>query len=74
MLETFFLACFLFGALFIVASALTGLGQGVHIGHVHLGHASHQSDAPLLSPVAVLGGLTWFGAAGYLLGRDSHLD
>jgi membrane protein implicated in regulation of membrane protease activity len=96
-METFFLACFAFGALFTLASLVLGavgglhfgngaahVGHvGTHVGHVHLdashgAHASHNahvvtskgdSSLPLLNASSVVGALTWFGAAGYVLLR-----
>jgi membrane protein implicated in regulation of membrane protease activity len=95
-LQTAFLACFGFGALFTIGSLVLGmadgLGNGVfHIGghaahvgshaahvggHAHGGAHDHQAGLlhplhglPLLNPSSMLGFLTWFGAAGYLLTR-----
>ena len=91
-LQTIFLACFGFGALFTVGSLVLGVAShaaGAHVhagaGHAHGGHgAGHAAHAatddqmgllhglhglPLLNPSSVLGFLTWFGAAGYLLTR-----
>ena len=80
-METFFLACFGIGLLFTLASlALGAVGHlgahAPHLGHhAHLPHASHDSGAgenqslPLLNGSSAVGGLTWFGAAGYLLVR-----
>ena len=70
-METFFLACFAIGLLFTLASFVLG---GHHIGHLHVGHlhvdAGHAADAtPLLNGSSLVGGLTWFGAAGYVLTR-----
>jgi membrane protein implicated in regulation of membrane protease activity len=83
-METLFLACFIFGALFTLASLVLG---NVHIGHAgHIGHASHahvgqhaphahidsgehSTQLPWLNASSLVGGLTWFGAAGYLLVR-----
>jgi membrane protein implicated in regulation of membrane protease activity len=85
-METLFLACFIFGALFTLASLVLG---NVHVGHVHIGHSGHaghahlgqhaphahadageqSSQLPWLNASSVIGGLTWFGAAGYLLLR-----
>jgi hypothetical protein len=52
-----------------------GAGHG-HAGDVHLGHeqqlphhAANTSSLPLLNGSSVVGALTWFGAAGYLLTR-----
>jgi membrane protein implicated in regulation of membrane protease activity len=85
-METFFLACFVFGLLFTLASlVLGGVGHlGGHVGHV--GHASHahapthasgsthtlepkSTPLPLVNASSVIGALTWFGAAGYVLTR-----
>jgi membrane protein implicated in regulation of membrane protease activity len=93
-METIFLACFVFGALFTLVSLVLGVGgHGLaHIGHglhgpAHLhpgaGHASTEhghavsghagasgvGSLPLLNASSAVGGLTWFGAAGYLLSR-----
>jgi membrane protein implicated in regulation of membrane protease activity len=121
-METFFLVCFVFGALFTLTSFFlgalgAGLGHGVHLGHGgdagpagHFGHAepvghggaAHApqgphglhvphgpSDAtggeqmggvvsghlgflaqvPIFNLTALLGFLTWFGAAGFVLLR-----
>jgi len=84
-METFFLACFIFGLLFTLASLALGAvggghfgGHSAHIGHhanVHLPHGgSHESNAvPWLNASSAVGGLTWFGAAGYLLTRFGDL-
>ncbi|HEY0584145.1 MAG TPA: hypothetical protein VGE94_18315 [Chloroflexota bacterium] len=93
-METIFLACFIFGALFTVASLALGFaghglahldhghfdlghGQADHAGHSSQGsHGSHAAsaagagaahDLPLLNASSLVGALTWFGAAGYLL-------
>jgi hypothetical protein len=95
-METIFLACFVFGALFTLATVVLGFaGHGAaHIGHGHAhvghldhghghGHAGHVGahangssnnemghvTTPLMNGTSVLGALTWFGAAGYLLLR-----
>jgi hypothetical protein len=93
-MDTFFLACFVFGLLFTLASLALGfvggglghggghMGHAGHIGHggahaPHVGHdahlphdASHESSSlPWLNASSAVGGLTWFGAAGYLLTR-----
>jgi membrane protein implicated in regulation of membrane protease activity len=105
-METIFLACFAFGALFTLASFVLGMGghgaahlthghgaphihAGHATGHVHAGHAGpahvhagpahvsqdqpstvlHHVSLPLLNFSSVVGALTWFGAAGYLLMR-----
>jgi membrane protein implicated in regulation of membrane protease activity len=84
-METVFLAIFIFGGLFTLASAVLGAvssvdhgfghGQahgdgthGIHADHGH-GHGSAEwlSNLPLLNGSAVMGFLTWFGAAGFLL-------
>jgi membrane protein implicated in regulation of membrane protease activity len=105
-MEPIFLACFIFGALFTVASLALGFaghgaahighgGHAAHIGHggaTHVGHgpahidhggahASHHVHAeipnseanhaslPWLNASSVVGAVTWFGAAGYLMLR-----
>jgi membrane protein implicated in regulation of membrane protease activity len=93
-METIFLACFVFGALFTLVSLVLGVGghglahftHGLHgPGHVDPGinHAgsdhshvlsghhgpSDVGSLPLLNASSMVGGLTWFGAAGYLLSR-----
>ncbi len=96
-METLFLACFVFGLLFTLASVVLGsvggghLGHGggggghAHIGHVHpishsgvhVSHGAHEVHAdtrtaiPFLNASSVVGGITWFGAAGYVLTRLS---
>jgi membrane protein implicated in regulation of membrane protease activity len=73
-MDTVFLACFAFGALFTVASLALGAVGGLHFGHLHLGghtpagHA-HVGTTPLLNGSSILGAITWFGAGGYLLSR-----
>jgi hypothetical protein len=83
-METFFLACFAFGVLFTLASLVLGAAGGLHLGHgaAHVGHAhahtghghetahSAKADAlPLLNASSLVGAVTWFGAAGYVLLR-----
>jgi membrane protein implicated in regulation of membrane protease activity len=73
-METFFLACFAIGLLFTVASfVLGGLHAPAHVGHDlgHGGHVGHggTGSTPLLNGSSLVGGLTWFGAAGYILVR-----
>lgn len=98
-METIFLACFIFGALFTIASLALGFaGHGAaHIGHgahaaghaghgaTHLGHGAHHgaqaghaahgegsrlnTSLPWLNASSLVGGVTWFGAAGYLIVR-----
>src|SRR3979411_909567 len=106
-MESIFLACFVFGALFTLASVALGFaGHGAahfghgpaHIGHgpgdighagsahIHVeGHGAHgidhshgvhaevphsdQTTFPWMNASSVIGALTWFGAAGYLLLR-----
>jgi membrane protein implicated in regulation of membrane protease activity len=68
-METVFLACFAIGLLFTIASL--ALGHIPHVG-MHIGHApgGDQGQAlPLLNGSSLVGGLTWFGAAGYVLTR-----
>jgi membrane protein implicated in regulation of membrane protease activity len=82
-METVFLVCFIFGALFTVASVVLGLahtaigvdtGAPVHTGvggalaHAH-GDASGHGNLPLANVSSLLAFLTWFGAAGFLLLR-----
>src|SRR5258708_17697716 len=108
-MESIFLACFVFGALFTLASVALGfaghgaahfghgpahighgpadIGHGsAHIGHsapAHVGHGVDQGDGvhgelphsennttfPWMNASSVIGALTWFGAAGYLMLR-----
>jgi membrane protein implicated in regulation of membrane protease activity len=100
-METIFLVCFAFGALFTLVSVVLGVaGHGAgHLGHGHeighgntvgheighgnavgheIGHATaqghgdlseHLGSLPLFSVSSIVGALTWFGAAGYLLLR-----
>jgi membrane protein implicated in regulation of membrane protease activity len=80
-METVFLACFAVGLLFTLASLVLG-SVGGHIGHVghaahapgHGGHAAHPgatrgTPLPLVNGSSLLGALTWFGAAGYVMLR-----
>jgi membrane protein implicated in regulation of membrane protease activity len=60
-LESLFVACFAFGGLFTVASALMGV-------HGHAG-AHHTGRLPGVSLSSLLAFLTWFGAAGFVLER-----
>lgn len=81
MIESFFLGCFLFGALFTLVSAVFGVLGSHHLDFSDLsGHAGHlhaDGTGPLhleshgllpffLSTGALLAFITWFGAAGYL--------
>ncbi len=74
-METFFLACFAFGLLFTLLSFVLGsvhIGGhfGHHLGHAHVAHGeAHGDQMPLLNASSLVGGLTWFGAAGFLLTR-----
>jgi membrane protein implicated in regulation of membrane protease activity len=76
-METFFLACFVFGLLFTLLSVVLGsLHFGGHIGHLGHAHAhasasteAHGDQLPLFNLSSLVGGLTWFGATGYLLTR-----
>jgi hypothetical protein len=79
-MDTIFLACFIFGALFTLGSLVLGfaghLGHPAAHGHGASGHAeAHHAfaDLPLLNASSVVGALTWFGAAGYLLVRLGSL-
>ena len=78
-LESVFVACFAFGALFTLLSALLGVHglHGLHAGHsaVHPagahggGTGLRRGPSALANPSSLLAFLTWFGAAGYLLER-----
>jgi membrane protein implicated in regulation of membrane protease activity len=70
-METVFLACFAIGLLFTIASL--ALGHIPHVGgHAHAGSADDgHAGLPLLNGSSLVGGLTWFGAAGYVLTRVS---
>jgi membrane protein implicated in regulation of membrane protease activity len=85
-METIFLACFVFGALFTLVGLALGLGGhgAAHLSHGHHGlhlageghqHGLHPWSAglPLLNASSIIGCLTWFGAAGYLLLRLGSL-
>jgi hypothetical protein len=77
-LESVFVACFAFGALLTLFSALLGV-HGLHVGHAggHAGTshgglrgaAARRGPAPFANPSSFLAFLTWFGAAGYVLER-----
>ena|SRR5215207_3872999 len=72
-MEAFFLGLFLFGSLFTVASVVLGHGHSGHdIGHGHDGLLGDFA-APILNASSLIGFVTWFGAAGYLLLRISDL-
>src|SRR5919197_6357229 len=78
-METIFLAIFIFGGLFTLASAALGAVSSFdhgfshgHSAHIHASHGHNGITAklqalPLLNGSAVMGFLTWFGAAGYVL-------
>jgi membrane protein implicated in regulation of membrane protease activity len=73
-MEAVFLACFLFGTVFTLVTAVLGVGHhGLDAGHAHVGghHGFHGAadDHPLfiLNLSTLIGFLTWFGAVGYLL-------
>src|SRR5215467_8670084 len=70
-METFFLACFAFGLLCLLASLVLGFVGGGQFGHSHAphAHAASHDTTPLLNASSVIGGLTWFGATGYVLTR-----
>ncbi len=79
-METFFLACFAFGLLFTLLSVVLGsvhigghfghdLGHDLGHGHAHASAEAHGDQMPLFNLSSLVGGLTWFGAAGYLLTR-----
>jgi membrane protein implicated in regulation of membrane protease activity len=68
-METFFLACFVGGALLTLGSLLVAHGGGGHLGHVN--HGGH--DLGPLTPSALVAALTWFGAAGFVLTRLGDL-
>jgi membrane protein implicated in regulation of membrane protease activity len=75
-MQTFFLACFVFGLLFTLLSLVLGsVHFGGHIGHAPGHHAgghsaeAHGDQIPLLNASSLVGGLTWFGATGYVLTR-----
>ena len=75
--ETFYFASFLFGFVFSVASFLLGSFHGGH-GPFHAhgpghGHSHIQGAARFLNLPTAAAFLTWFGGAGYLLERHSHL-
>jgi len=80
-METVFLACFIFGALFTLASLVLGAGDHglahlphahAHLPHAHAGSHSANTDneaIPWFSASSVVGALTWFGATGFVLER-----
>jgi membrane protein implicated in regulation of membrane protease activity len=80
-METVFLACFAVGLLFTLASLVLG-SVGGHVGHIghgghapgHVGHAASAAATrgtplPLVNGSSLVGALTWFGAAGYVMLR-----
>jgi len=78
-MDTFFLICFVFGALFTVASLILGAadiaihlphgGADAGLGHDAGGHGADGHHLPVLNLASLLAFLTWFGAAGFLLLR-----
>jgi membrane protein implicated in regulation of membrane protease activity len=68
-METVFLACFAIGLVFTIASVALG-HVGGHAGH-HIATDKGSATLPLLNVSSAVGGLTWFGAAGYVLTRLS---
>lgn len=82
-MESIFLFCFAFGAIFALASTilgifgagLHGLGSHFHIGggHTHGGAHGDGVHAYWLNPSAFLVGITTFGAFGYLGMHHLHL-
>ncbi len=78
-METLYFGCFLFGAAFTAVTfvlghvGLHGHGHGHaqahHLDHGHAHAHDDRSPAAFLNLPAVLAFLTWFGAAGYVLGR-----
>ena len=73
-MEAFFLGLFLFGALFTLASVVLGHGghghSGSEIAAGHDGFLGHLA-VPIVNASSLIGFITWFGAAGYLLLRLS---
>lgn len=76
-MESVFLACFIFGAVFTLVTAVLGVGHhGLDAGHAHVGGhgfhgahpaAHHHHPLIVLNLSALIGFVTWFGATGYLL-------
>jgi membrane-bound ClpP family serine protease len=75
-METIYLVCFIVGLVLSVLSVLGGFAH-LHIGRLHLGHATHahtHSGTHGLSSVngfTITAFLCWFGGVGYLLDRYS---
>jgi hypothetical protein len=73
-LGTFYLICFLFGAVFIALSLVTGAAHlplpgahSLHLGHAVHGHAGGQRAGSFLNVGSALAFLLWFGGIGFLL-------
>ena len=75
-METIYLVCFIVGLVLSVLSVVGGFAH-LHIGRLHLGHATHahtHSGTHGLSSVngfTITAFLCWFGGVGYLLDRYS---
>lgn len=69
-LETIFLACFVFG-LVLTAGSFFGGHVHLHIGHMHIGHA-HGKGGHWFNLFSIAGFLCWFGGVGYLLLQTQH--
>ncbi|HEY9854302.1 MAG TPA: hypothetical protein V6D05_01105 [Stenomitos sp.] len=70
-METLFLACFLFGALFSGLSAFGFLHSATHGDHIDDASASH-SLLRYFNVTSLVAFSAWFGAAGYLLRHFAH--
>lgn len=82
-ISTFFLICFLLGAILAFVSLLTGTahlpipsGHGLHVGHqigIASSNASGHHATPVLNFGSLLAFLAWFGGIGFLLRTLSPL-
>jgi hypothetical protein len=79
-LGTFYLICFLFGAVFIALSLVTGTahlplpgGHGLHLSHAFHPHSPGHEANPVLNLGSLLAFLLWFGGIGFLLHELSPL-
>lgn len=71
-LETFFLACFVFGFVLSLMSFLSGALHLPHL-HPHLHHGGHGGGASKINFGTGAAFITWFGGMGYLLSRFTGL-
>jgi hypothetical protein len=75
-MDSFYLICFGVGLVLSLISVVGGFAH-LHIGHFHIGHATHVHTHGTPHGLSAVNGFTitaffcWFGGAGYLLHRYS---